>query len=145
MLHLYLNNLKNYALYCRIVADNLDYSVKTRIQTSKHQNMSIHWTHQFAVLDRVTPQRNGSTVNTDVQKKAGQKKISELELSALLPTPEVNKALENDFIILVSRVLTKYLKAFKMFKDVVVHHIPHEHSNEMAEKSDVVNIVFVSC
>ncbi|CAH1277454.1 FAM186A [Branchiostoma lanceolatum] len=38
-------------------------------------------------------------------------------------------------IVLCSRTVTKYCKAFKPFQDVVVRHIPHQYSEVMAEKS----------
>ena len=39
--------------YDRIVADNLDFSLSARIQTSRLRNQSIHWTHHLAIRDRV--------------------------------------------------------------------------------------------
>ena len=116
------------------MADNLDFSVKTRVQTSKNKNLSIHWTHQYGIQDRV----NFALPNGN----SGQKRIEELELSELLPTTEVNAQIACDFAILVSRVLTKFLKHFEIFKDVVIHHIPHEYTDEMTAKSDVVSIYF---
>jgi hypothetical protein len=113
------------------VADNLDFSVKTRVQTSKNKNLSIHWKHQYGIKDRVNC--------TLTSENSGQKKIEELELSQLLPTAEVNAQIGYDFVILVSRVLTKFLKPFEIFKDVVIHHIPHQYTDEMTAKSDVVS------
>ena len=37
----------------RLVGDNIDYEIHARVQSQNHKNRSIHWTHQFAVLDRV--------------------------------------------------------------------------------------------
>ena len=62
-----------------------------------------------------------------------------MELSQLLPTAEVNAQIGYDFVILVSRVLTKFLKPFEIFKDVVIHHISHQYTDEMTAKSDVVS------
>ena len=65
----------------------------------------------------------------------------DLELSELLPSDDSNFAVESDFITLVSRILVKYLPAFSFLKDVVVRHIPHQYSQEMAQKSEVVSTV----
>ena len=35
-----------------MVGDNIDYEIRARVQSQKHKNRSIHWTRQFAVLDR---------------------------------------------------------------------------------------------
>lgn len=119
----------------RIVADNLDFSLSARIQTSKLRNQSIHWTHHLAIRDRViTPCRDHAAAT-------GQRKLMDLELSELLPSEDSNFAVESDFITLVSRILVKYLPAFSFFKDVVVHHVPHQYSQEMAQKSEVVSTV----
>lgn len=121
--------------FFRIVADNLDFSLSARIQTSKLRNQSIHWTHHLAIRDRViTPCR-------DHAEATGQRKLMDLELSELLPSDDSNFAVESDFITLVSRILVKYLPAFSFLKDVVVHHIPHQYSKEMAQKSEVVSTV----
>ena len=72
----------------------------------------------------------------------GQKLIADLELSELLPSAESNLSVENDFVVLVSRMVVKFLPAFQMFRDVVVHHIPHKYSSEMAEKSEVVRVTY---
>lgn len=118
-----------------MVADNLDFSLSARIQTSKLRNQSIHWTHHVAIRDRVvTPCR-------DHAEATGQRKLMDLELSELLPSEDSNFAVESDFITLVSRILVKYLPAFSFLKDVVVHHNPHQYSQEMAQKSEVVSTV----
>lgn len=42
-------------VYFRIVADNVDFTVHARHQTKASQNKSLHWTHAFAVKNRVNP------------------------------------------------------------------------------------------
>ena len=123
----------------RIVADNLDFSLSARIQTSKLRNKSIHWTHHLAIRDRVVP----NVPPTDADAVTGQCKIADLELAELLPSSEGNLAIERDFIVLVSGVVVKFLPAFFPLKDVVIHHIPHKYTKEMASKSEVVRAHFL--
>lgn len=118
-------------LYFRIVADNVDFSVKARIQTKEHSNQSIHWTHQYAVLDRVTSK------GEDSKPKSA---LSDLQPSVLLPTQDVQNAIKEDCVILISRIITTYLKAFQHLRNVVVHHIPHKHSESMSQKSQIVSM-----
>ena len=77
----------------------------------------------------------------DHAEATGQRTLMDLELSKLLPSEDSNFAVESDFITLVSRILVKYLPALSFLKDVVVHHIPHQYSQEMAQKSEVASTV----
>lgn len=132
-----MHNILYFAILVRIVADNLDFSLSARIQTSKLRNQSIHWTHHLAILDRVIPSY------VDDHDRRGQKEIRNLELSELLPSIESNLAVEDDFVILVSRVIVKFLPAFSPFRDVIIHHIPHKYSQQMGKKSEVVGAFYI--
>lgn len=116
----------------RIVADSVDLSVKTRIQIQTYSNQSIHWTHQYTILDRVTN-------NLDDSKPSAL--LTELQLSTILPTLEVQNAIKEDCVLLVSWIITTYLKAFQHLRRVVVHHIRHHHSDKMAQKSQIVSMI----
>ncbi|CAB4029653.1 Hypothetical predicted protein [Paramuricea clavata] len=39
----------------KIVGDNVDMEIAARIERKERGNKSLHWTHQFAVLDRASP------------------------------------------------------------------------------------------
>jgi hypothetical protein len=55
-----------------------------------------------------------------------EKAVEDLQLIELLPDQEVQKNLVWQWAVLVSRVITKYLPAFKCLQpDPVIHHIPH--------------------
>ena len=125
--------LKNFhCLICRIVADNVDLEIASRIQTKGAGNRSLHWNHQFAVLDRVNP---GPLTD------GGHTSRMKVELCELLPDTQVQKNLIRRMAVLVSRVVTTYLKSFQGFSNVVVRHIPHLYSNEMSKKSDSVSAI----
>ena len=64
-----------------LVGDNIDHEMCARIQTKDLRNRSIHWTHQFAVLDRV---------QDPTLKDSGSKKLaSEIQFCELLPDKDV--------------------------------------------------------
>ena len=44
-----------------------------------------------------------------------------------------------DLVNIITRVLVKYLTPYSTFKKAVNYHIPHPHSKEMVEKSEVVS------
>ena len=115
----------------RIVADNVDLEITSRIQSKEKSNRSLHWNHQFVLLDKVCPPY--SKIGEDCAKK--------MQFIDLLPVQQ-NLVGRSRMAILVSRVITNYLKAFQPLKNVVVHHIPHRYSEEMADKSDSVSSCF---
>ena len=61
----------------------------------------------------------------------------------LFPTAKDHKALQQNFVIHIARILAAYMPFFSFaFDDVVDKHIKHEYSKEMAQKSQVVSIRF---
>ena len=96
-------------------------------------NQSVHWTHQFAVLDRVQS-------NVLVSQKA-KKKIRDIELVEILPVQDVEQRLKNPWAVLVSSTVCKFLQALKHLENVAVHHIPHPFSDEMSQKSTSVSVM----
>ena len=107
--------------------------IHARIQSKVQTNQSVHWTHQFAVLDRVQS-------NVLVSQKA-KKKIRDIELVEILPVQDVQQRLKNRWAVLVSRTVCKFLQAFKHLENVAVHHIPHPFSDEMSQKSPPVSVM----
>ena len=117
-------------MYQRVVGDNVDHDILVQLQTKIHTNRSIHWTHQNAVLDRVQA--------PELENKQSQKPVKEIQFAELLPDQHVQARLLRRWAILVSRVITKYLTAFKSLRKKVVTHIPHPYTKEMSGKSNLV-------
>ena len=85
---------------------------------------------QYAATNRV--------VEPHLSEVTPRKPIADIEMTEFLPGADVQDLLVNHWSVLTSRVITKYLKAFKPFKDVIIYHIPHKYSKEMTEKSESV-------
>lgn len=126
-----LNQNIHFHLINRIVGDNLDFEVHARMQSKDHCNQSIHWTHQYAIRDRV--------VDRTMESTESQKPVKDLQLSALLPDEETCARLQKRWAVLLSRVVTTYLGEFKFLNKEVLWHILHNYSTEMAEKSEIVS------
>ena len=126
------HNSSFFLMQVRLVGDNIDYEIHARVQSQNHKNRSIHWTHQFAVLDRVQDPK------LDTEKS--QKQVEDIQLEEILPDRNVQSHLVTNWSVIVSRIITKYLIPFKCFQDVVVRHIPHKYSKEMSQKSTSVSI-----
>ena len=120
---------------CRIVGDNIDYTINARIQSKNNRDQSLHWTHQYAVLSRA--------IHPSLDNTKSQKRISDIQLVDLLPNKEVQQRLKNRWAVLVSRVICKYITPLKQLQDVVLQHLPHTYSNEMAQKSTIVSCFFI--
>lgn len=114
----------------RIVGDNVDLEIRARVQTKDHINRSIHWTHQYAIRDRVK-------CGIQKQKKL-TKSLKDIPMLELLPSIKVQGNIKSQFAVLVTRVIVKYFKCFQHLSKVVVYHIPHKYSHEMTLKSDLV-------
>ena len=121
---------------CRIVGDNIDLMIHARIQSAEYTNRSLHWTQQYAVTNRV--------VEPHLSEVTQRKPIADIEMSELLPGADVQDLIVTHWAVLTSRVITKYLKAFKPFRDVIIYHIRHKYSKEMTEKSESVRS-YVHC
>ena len=87
------NQCISVAIY-RIVVDNFDMSIKSRIQKKQHSNQSIHWTNQYAIKDRVV-------CDSRLAGRRPQCTLDNVSLQNLLPTPSVQKDFKSDHSVLV--------------------------------------------
>lgn len=106
-------------------------AVQARIQTKEHKNKSIHWTHQFAEVGRAQ--------NPMLDSTKPQKPVGDIQLIELLPSKEVQARFQKTWAVLISRVICKYLASFHQYRSLVIHHIPHQFSEEMSQKSKSVS------
>jgi len=121
----------NVPITFRLVGDNIDLMVNARIQSAEHSNQSIHWTQQYAVLNRV---------NEPEDTKRPRKSLKEVQLIDLLPDKITLERLKQRWAVLVSRIICKYPPKFHPFREVVIRHIPHRYSDEMKTKSQTVSV-----
>lgn len=102
----------------------IDFFMHTHYQSTLHSNKSIHWIHHIAVQDRIP-----------IYHLANDQPIGNLldyDLNLSLPRQSEQLQLRREFIVFTSRILSSYLSVFKPFSDVVLRHIPHQFSAEMA-------------
>ena len=117
----------------KLVGDNLDKTINPRIMRSDHQRSSLHYFHCFAVRDRI----NLSNFS-DIPPVISSLSIDDT-LSKLIPTNDDQRALQHNFKVIMSQILVEEIPFFKTtFNDVIIHHIDHKYSGEMAKKSVVV-------
>lgn len=109
-----------------IIFDNLDFFIRTHHQSTIHNNQSIHWIHHIAVQDRIPTYHLNNKPIQD---------LLEYNLGKSLPGLVTQTYMRREFIVIGSRMLTKYFSVLKPFSDIVVHHIPHDYTGEMAQRS----------
>ena len=114
-----------------IIFDNLDFFVKPHYQSLKKGNLSMHWIHHIAVRDRVPIYQLSNDVPTV--------DLTQYIVGNSLSTAKTQVFQRNESIVLGTRLLTQHLAAFKPLEKAVVTHIPHQYSEEMAQRSTDVS------
>lgn len=71
-----------------------------------------------------------------------QKSLKDLQYIELLPDPAVQENFIWQWAVLVSRVVTKYLPPFKVFRKNVIFHIPHKYSTEITKSETVSPLMY---
>ena len=123
----------------KLCGDNLDKTVKRRYMRSDEGNLSLHYFHSYAVLDRIHTILFSDSLSPTCFPEPEQIARS------LLPSPSDDCTLKQNFAVLISRVLATHMKFFSFsFDDAVQWHILHKFSTEMSKKSTVVSkIIFI--
>ena len=117
----------------KLVIDNIDKNIKPGAGNMRidHQTRSLHYTHVYAVRDRIDL--------TDYSDAQPIPDINSLDVKSLLPTAEDESALLKNFSFLIAWVLKKRMAFFKHFGSGLERHIRHKYYEEMACKSEVVS------
>ena len=63
--------------------------------------------------------------------------LESLRISMVLLSADDVSQIRRNLVVLVSRILCKYIQYLSSFSDAVTAHIPHAHSVEMARKSEM--------
>ncbi len=69
-----------------------------------------------------------------------RKLLKNVQLADLLPNKAVHERLVQRWAVLISRVVCKYMAKLQHLQSIVIYHIPHKYSKEMAAKSETVRI-----
>lgn len=117
----------------QITGDNLDLHIKVKHMGSLNQNNDIHWFNLNAVQNRVQ--------GNHLDNAKPIKSILDMENVDFLPSGKDNHTYLHDITALATRVVVKNIPALSCFNDVIVHHIPHQYSDIMKEKSKQVTVI----
>ena len=128
------NSLQGVYSY-RLVGDNIDKSIRHRYMRIDKCGLSdIHYFHFYALKDRID-----FSGLSDILPNPNALSLNQLT-SSLLPSKEDDAALQNNFSVLLSRILCDSFSFFKRtFDGVIEWHIKHPFYAEMCSKSEVVS------
>ena len=120
--------------------DNYDTTVHARDMRMDNQNKSLHYFNTYAVKDRP------DFYMLDSDHSATSKDIRSAPISTFLPTMEDCKKVQDNYVVLVARVLVDHLTFLHSLKKCVPCHVEHKYSSEISKKSEIVsNSICRSC
>ena len=114
----------------KFVGDNVDKMKGVRDIRTDHKAELQHMYSMLVVRSRVLSPPPDSRSSTG--------SYSSLRPSAFLPTVHDIRAVQDNLVVLVSRILCRNMNHLSFLSKVVPAHITHQYSEEMAKKSDVV-------
>jgi len=125
----------------RLCGDNLDKTIRRRFMRSDKCNISLHYFHSYAVLNRV----DFSHLPDAIPDNSNITDLKNVAIS-LQPTQCDEKLLQRNIATLISRVLCTKMDFFKVcFEELVDWHIEHNYMLEMSQKSVVVSFFSRLC
>ena len=116
----------------QITGDNLDLRENVRQMLLSNRNRDHHWFTLILYFDRID--------FSELDNTKPQGNLHDVPPSLFIPNQVERSKLRSDFIILVSRIITKHLQQFEHLSSVVPSHIVHRFSEEMKKKSKVYNL-----
>lgn len=114
-----------------LVGDNINKRVTPREMRVDSQVKSLHYFHSYAALNRI------DTSHLDDTKPLGV--LRDLPLSIFLPTTDDCTKIRDNYIVLLARIIVKYISHLSHLKKCVPAHILHRYSASAAVKSTTVN------
>ena len=113
-----------------IVVDNWDMRQEVRHMSSDHQNTDIHWVNHNIVENRVS----GNHLADD----RPIMDVADVQNKDLIPSMADHKALYDNYLVHIQRILVKRIPALQCLGNHVPKHIKHRHSEEMSKQSKKV-------
>lgn len=114
----------------QFVGDNVDKRKGVRDVRSDHRGEMVHMYSLLAVKARVPPPMTLADFTPP--------DLTLLQPCYFLPSPAEVAAIRMNLVVLVERVLTKYIKVLHNKRRFVTAHIKHTYSKEMAQRSEIV-------
>ena len=117
-----------------ICFDNVNQKTTVRHQTRDKKNKMFNMVQAYAALDRI----NSLHLSDD---SPSPEDVESIPLHKLLPCEMDEVDLRSQMTVIVERILCTHIPFFEDVKDNIIWHIPHQYSNESAQKSEMVGLI----
>ena len=117
----------------KIIFDNIDLYVQRHEMTEENQNKDLHWVTVISTENRI------SGVKFNSAEKPAKCSLADMDNAVCLPDKSDHRKQHNDYIVLVSRLITSHIDCLKFLQEVVEKHITHEHSREASKPTETVS------
>lgn len=110
--------------------DNVDKKRGVRDVRVDNQGSLLHMYSILAGHSRIPPNALSHTGHVS--------SLSSIPAEEFLPVEDDVIAIQQNLVIIVSRILTQYIRGLSVFAKAVPQHTQHQYSAEMAKKSEVI-------
>ena len=113
----------------KFIGDNVDKKRGVRDVRFDHSGQMIHMYSVLVARSRLP--------SLDLSREGHVADILTISWQSFLPSSHDIQQVKQNLIVMVSRVLTKYMKAFSSLSKCVPQHIRHRYTQHMSKKADV--------
>lgn len=116
----------------KITIDNFDFHQDVHYMTEENQNIDTRYLSLMATENRVC--------SSELSDVPVQRSIKDMDNGKCILSRTDHQQQRNNYLILVERILIKYIRCMNFLAHVVTQHIPHKCSKEMSQKSNTVRL-----
>lgn len=115
-----------------IVLDNIDWEIRAHDLREEHQNVSEHAVASTLVFDRVS--------SDHLPDNSPQKNIKTTDPGFFLLSDDELSQIAYRYRVYAGRIIVKEIPQLSFLADLLPKHIPHQYSEEMKEKSEIITM-----
>ena len=120
----------------KITFDNFDIYQEVHHMTEQNQNKDKHYVTVMSTENRIS--------GAHLRRNEPIGDISTLENGKCVPNQIEHQKQKENYVVLVSRILTANIQCLKHLEEVVLKHIPHRYHKETAQATDTVSYFILS-
>ena len=115
-----------------VVLDNIDWEIKVHDMGQEDQNVSEHAVASTIVFDRVK--------SSHLPENGPKRDINTTAPGIFLLSDEDLSEIADRYRIYAARIFVEFFPALDFLADLLPKHIPHEYSELMKQKSDIITM-----
>ena len=119
----------------KITFDNFDIYQVVHHMTEQNQNKDKHYVTAMSTENRIS--------GTHLSRTAPVGDIVTMENGKCVPNHAEHQKQKENYVVLVSRIITAHIQCLKPLEGVVVKHIPHQNKKETAQPTETVSPILV--